>query len=162
MSVERNVGHPGIVARREDRLRQLAARLEAEAGIRVGVLAADLADSAQINRVAVRIGGEPRLAVVVNNAGFGGYMPFLELPPDTVIYPGHADPTSVGREWESNAFIRVWRGLDGEGSEPCVALGAPATLVLLGEDYDGGTKAWVRWEDGSDDIVPGSRVERPR
>jgi hypothetical protein len=85
----------------------------------------------------------------------------MELPPDTVIYPGHADPTSVGREWESNAFIRVWRGLDGQGSEPCIALGAPATLVLLGEDYDGGTKAWIRWEDGSDDIVPGSRVERP-
>ena len=56
-----------------------------------------------------------------------------------------------------NAFIRVWRGLDPEGSEPCTALGEPATLVLLGDDYDGGTKAWVRWPDGSDDIVPGSR-----
>jgi hydroxyacylglutathione hydrolase len=84
----------------------------------------------------------------------------MELPPDTVIYPGHAAPTSVGREWEFNPFIRVWRGLDAEGSERCTALGEPATLVLLGEDYDGGTKAWVRWEDGSDDIVPGSRVER--
>ncbi len=84
----------------------------------------------------------------------------MELPPDTVIYPGHAAPTSVGREWEANPFIRVWRGLDGEGSQPCRALGMPARLVLLGEDYDGGTKAWVRWEDGSDDIVPGSRVER--
>ncbi|MCW3025853.1 MAG: fold metallo-hydrolase [Solirubrobacterales bacterium] len=84
----------------------------------------------------------------------------MELPPETVIYPGHADPTSVGREWDSNAFIRVWRGLDGEGSERCMALGQPATLVLLGADYDGGTKAWVRWDDGSDDIVPGSRVER--
>jgi glyoxylase-like metal-dependent hydrolase (beta-lactamase superfamily II) len=84
----------------------------------------------------------------------------MELPPDTVIYPGHAAPSSVSREWESNAFIRVWRGLDVEGSEPCKALGKPARLVLLGEDYDGGTKAWVRWPDGSDDIVPGSRVER--
>jgi glyoxylase-like metal-dependent hydrolase (beta-lactamase superfamily II) len=84
----------------------------------------------------------------------------MELPPDTVIYPGHADASTVGREWEQNAFIRVWRGLDPEGSEPCTALGMPATLVLLGADYDGGTKAWVRWEDGSDDIVPGSRVER--
>jgi glyoxylase-like metal-dependent hydrolase (beta-lactamase superfamily II) len=84
----------------------------------------------------------------------------MELPPDTVIYPGHAEPTTVGGEWDSNAFIRVWRGLDGEGSEQCTALGMPATLVLLGADYDGGTKAWVRWEDGSDDIVPGSRVER--
>jgi len=84
----------------------------------------------------------------------------MELPPDTVIYPGHADPTTVRREWDSNAFIRVWRGLDPQGTEPCVALGEPATLVLLGADYDGGTKAWIRWPDGSDDIVPGSRVER--
>jgi glyoxylase-like metal-dependent hydrolase (beta-lactamase superfamily II) len=84
----------------------------------------------------------------------------MELPPDTVIYPGHSGETSVAREWDENAFIRVWRGLDPEGSQPCTALGQPATLVLLGADYDGGTKAWVRWEDGSDDIVPGSRVER--
>jgi glyoxylase-like metal-dependent hydrolase (beta-lactamase superfamily II) len=84
----------------------------------------------------------------------------MELPPDTVVYPGHADVTSVQGEWESNAFIRVWRGLDPEGSERCTALGEPATLVLLGADYDGGTKAWVRWPDGSDDIVPGSKVQR--
>jgi hydroxyacylglutathione hydrolase len=84
----------------------------------------------------------------------------MELPPETVIYPGHARPTSVEREWERNGFIRVWRGLDSPGAEPCTALGKPAQLVFLGEDYDGGTKAWIRWEDGSDDIVPGSRVER--
>jgi hydroxyacylglutathione hydrolase len=84
----------------------------------------------------------------------------MELPPDTVIYPGHSDATTVAQEWSSNGFIRVWRGLDAEGAEPCTALGEPATLVLLGEDYDGGTKAWIRWPDGSDDIVPGSRVER--
>ena len=84
----------------------------------------------------------------------------MELPPDTVIYPGHSEPTSVAQEWDSNSFIRVWRGLDPEGAEPCTALGQPATLVLLGQDYDGGTKAWIRWPDGADDIVPGSRVER--
>jgi hydroxyacylglutathione hydrolase len=84
----------------------------------------------------------------------------MELPPDTVIYPGHADATSVAQEWDHNPFIRVWRGIDPEGSEACTALGQPATLVLLGSDYDGGTKAWVRWPDGSDDIVPGSRVEQ--
>ncbi len=47
----------------------------------------------------------------------------MELPPETIIYPGHADQTSVGHEWERNAFIRLWRGLDGEGSERCGALG---------------------------------------
>ena len=45
------------------------------------------------------------------------------------------------------------------GHERCTALGEPATLVLLGDDYDGGHKAWVRWPDGSDDIVPGSQVQ---
>jgi glyoxylase-like metal-dependent hydrolase (beta-lactamase superfamily II) len=84
----------------------------------------------------------------------------MELPPDTIIYPGHAEETTVRREWEDNSFIRVWRGLDPEGAEPCTALGEPATLILLGADYDGGTKAWVRWPDGSDDIVPGSKIER--
>jgi hydroxyacylglutathione hydrolase len=84
----------------------------------------------------------------------------MELSSETVIHPGHAADTTVGREWEQNAFIRVWRGLDPEGTERCTALGQPATLVLLGADYDGGTKAWVRWPGGADDIVPGSKVER--
>jgi glyoxylase-like metal-dependent hydrolase (beta-lactamase superfamily II) len=84
----------------------------------------------------------------------------MKLPPETVIYPGHAAPTTVAREWDSNPFIRIWRGLDEEGTERCTALEQPATLVLLATDYDGGTKAWVRWEDGSDDIVPGSQVKR--
>jgi glyoxylase-like metal-dependent hydrolase (beta-lactamase superfamily II) len=84
----------------------------------------------------------------------------LKLPPETRIHPGHTDPTTVADELEHNKFVRIWRGLDQEGSEPCTALGEPATLILLGDDYDGGHKAWIRWPDGSDDIVPGSRVER--
>jgi hydroxyacylglutathione hydrolase len=85
----------------------------------------------------------------------------LTLPPDTVIRPGHTDPTTVAEELESNSFVRIWRGLDPEGSEPCTALGEQATLIHLCDDYDGGHKAWVRWPDGSDDIVPGSRVSKP-
>jgi hydroxyacylglutathione hydrolase len=84
----------------------------------------------------------------------------MGLPPETVIRPGHTEPTTVAAEWEENAFIRVWRGLDPEGDEPCTAMGDPATLVLFGDDYDGGHKAWVRWPDGRDDIVPGSQVKR--
>jgi hydroxyacylglutathione hydrolase len=84
----------------------------------------------------------------------------LALAPETVLRPGHAEPSTVAEEWESNAFVRVWRGVDPEGSEPCTALGEPATLILLGDDYDGGHKAWVRWPDGRDDIVPGSMVQR--
>jgi glyoxylase-like metal-dependent hydrolase (beta-lactamase superfamily II) len=83
----------------------------------------------------------------------------MKLPPDTVVRPGHTDPTTIGDEWENNAFIRVWRGIDPESSDPCTVQGEPATLVLWAPDYDGGHKAWVRWENGKDDIVPGSRVE---
>jgi glyoxylase-like metal-dependent hydrolase (beta-lactamase superfamily II) len=84
----------------------------------------------------------------------------LKLPPETRIHPGHTDPTTVAAELEHNPFVRIWRGLDAEGDEPCTALGQPATLILLARDYDGGHKAWVRWADGADDIVPGSQVER--
>jgi glyoxylase-like metal-dependent hydrolase (beta-lactamase superfamily II) len=83
----------------------------------------------------------------------------LKLPPETRIHPGHTDPTTVADELEHNKFVRIWRGLDREGDEQCTALGDPATLILLGADYDGGHKAWVRWPDGSDDIVPGSQVQ---
>jgi glyoxylase-like metal-dependent hydrolase (beta-lactamase superfamily II) len=84
----------------------------------------------------------------------------LKLPAETRIHPGHTDPTTVADELEHNPFVRIWRGVDEEGKEPCTALGQPATLILFAEDYDGGHKAWVRWEDGSDDIVPGSQVQR--
>jgi hydroxyacylglutathione hydrolase len=83
----------------------------------------------------------------------------LKLPPETRIHPGHTDPTTVADELENNRFVRIWRGLDPEGDEQCTAMGEPATLILLGDDYDGGHKAWVRWPDGSDDIVPGSQVQ---
>jgi glyoxylase-like metal-dependent hydrolase (beta-lactamase superfamily II) len=84
----------------------------------------------------------------------------MKLDPGVRIHPGHTDPTTIADEWEHNPFIRVWRGLDPEGDEPCTVLGEPATLVLFAEDYDGGHKAWVRWADGRDDIVPGSQVQR--
>jgi hydroxyacylglutathione hydrolase len=84
----------------------------------------------------------------------------LELPGDTRILPGHTDSSTVADELEHNRFVRIWRGLDPEGEEPCSAFGQEATLILLGDDYDGGHKAWIRWPSGEDTIVPGSQVER--
>jgi glyoxylase-like metal-dependent hydrolase (beta-lactamase superfamily II) len=84
----------------------------------------------------------------------------MKLPPETRIHPGHREPSTVGDEWEANPFIRVWRGLDPEGAEPCKVRGEAATLVLWGPDYDGTHKAWVRYPDGRDQIVGGSQVER--
>jgi hydroxyacylglutathione hydrolase len=84
----------------------------------------------------------------------------MSLPPGTRVHPGHREPTTVGEEWDENPFVRVWRGLDPEGDEPCRVAGAEASLVLWADDYDGGHKAWVRFPSGEDAIVGGSQVER--
>ena len=84
----------------------------------------------------------------------------MGLPPDLRVYPGHTDETTIGWEWEHNPFIRVWRGLDPEGDERCYVAGEEAALIVWSRDYDGGGKAWVRFRDGRDVIVGGSRVER--
>jgi hydroxyacylglutathione hydrolase len=85
---------------------------------------------------------------------------FMKLPPETRVLPGHTDETTIGREWDENPFIRVWRGVDPEGTEPVRIGGEEATLVVWSPDYDGGGKAWVRFADGRDAIVGGSRVQR--
>ena len=84
----------------------------------------------------------------------------LKLPPETRVLPGHTDETTIGRELEQNPFVRVWRGIDSEGTERVRVAGEAATLIVWSPDYDGGGKVWVRFEDGRDAIVGGSRVER--
>jgi hydroxyacylglutathione hydrolase len=84
----------------------------------------------------------------------------MALPHETRVLPGHTEETTIGREWEANPFVRVWRGADPEGTEPVRVGGEPAVLVVWSPDYDGKGKAWVRFNDGRDAIVGGSRVER--
>lgn len=76
------------------------------------------------------------------------------------IHPGHKQPSTIGDEWEENPFVRVWRGEDLEGSELCKVGEEDATLVLWAPDYDGGNKAWVRFESGEQAVVGGSQVTR--
>ncbi|MDP9285614.1 MAG: hypothetical protein M3P41_11795 [Actinomycetota bacterium] len=52
------------------------------------------------------------------------------------------------------------RGVEPEGTERVRVSGRDATLVVWSPDYDGKGKAWVRFADGTDAIVGGSRVER--
>jgi hydroxyacylglutathione hydrolase len=76
------------------------------------------------------------------------------------VLPGHTEETTIGREWEENPFVRVWRGVEDELGEPVRVSGQEATLVVWSPDYDGKGKALVRFADGSEAIVGGSRVER--
>jgi hydroxyacylglutathione hydrolase len=85
---------------------------------------------------------------------------YMPMPHERRVLPGHTDETTIGREWDANPFVRVWRGVDPEGTEQVRVAGRDATLVVWSPDYDGKGKAWVRFDDGTDAIVGGSRVER--
>ena len=85
---------------------------------------------------------------------------FKTLPDEMQVLPGHTEETTIGREWEENPFVRVWRGVEPELGEAVRVGGEEATLVVWSPDYDGKGKAWVRFADGRDAIVGGSRVER--
>jgi glyoxylase-like metal-dependent hydrolase (beta-lactamase superfamily II) len=84
----------------------------------------------------------------------------IPLPPEMRVLPGHTDETTIGREGAENPFVRVWSGAEPEGTERVDVAGRPATLIVWSPDYDGKGKAWVRFDDGEDRIVGGSRVRR--
>lgn len=83
----------------------------------------------------------------------------MALPPEVRVLPGHTDETTIGREWESNPFVRFWRGLDGEDGARCRVHGDEATVLVRSPDYDGKGKLLLRFADGAEAIVGASRVE---
>jgi glyoxylase-like metal-dependent hydrolase (beta-lactamase superfamily II) len=88
-------------------------------------------------------------------------MRLMELPPETVVHPGHREPTTIGAEWDANPFVQIWRGENEIGEEQVTVWGRPATMKLWAPDYDGGNKAWIVFaDDGTEAIVGGSQVER--
>jgi len=87
-------------------------------------------------------------------------MQLMELPPATRVLPGHTDETTIGREWEENPFVRFWRGIEPGGEERGRVGIEDVTILVDSPDYDGKGKLLVRWDDGREAIVGGSRVER--
>jgi uncharacterized protein len=69
-----------LIARRKDRLEQLAADLTSAFPSRVEVMRADLTSEPDLSAAADRIRFEDRLALLVNNAGFGTLGRFWEAP----------------------------------------------------------------------------------
>ena len=84
---------------------------------------------------------------------------YMAMPHDRRVLPGHTDETTIGREWEHNPFVRVWRGEEPEGTDRVRVAGRDATLIVWSPDYDGKGKALVRLADGSEAIVGASRIE---
>ncbi len=71
-----------LVARRRDRLEELASSLSASHQRNVAVLPADLTRPEGVRAVEERIAKEPTLDLLVNNAGFGSHGRFVELERD--------------------------------------------------------------------------------
>jgi uncharacterized protein len=67
-----------LIARREARLRSLASELSDTYHVKADILAADLADPADLERAAEKIQGSSNLGLLVNNAGFGVHGLFFE------------------------------------------------------------------------------------
>jgi short-subunit dehydrogenase len=74
-----------LVARRADRLAQMAREIESGNGVQVEVLTADLVLDADLARVESRIAGESNLELLVNNAGFGVLGNFFQSEPEPQV-----------------------------------------------------------------------------
>jgi len=70
-----------LVARRRDRLQEVAARLTGEHGVAVRFVDADLSDRGGLDGLCAELVTLP-LGLLVNNAALAHYMPFSELPVD--------------------------------------------------------------------------------
>jgi short-subunit dehydrogenase len=71
-----------LVARNQGRMADLATRLANETGSDVDILAADLTNSNDLARVEQFLRDDPRVTVLVNNAGVGATAPLLNSDVD--------------------------------------------------------------------------------
>jgi short-subunit dehydrogenase len=69
-----------LVARRADRLAELATGLRERTGVAVQTLVADLSESEDLAAVAERVAADD-VTLLINNAGINGYGPFAEVDP---------------------------------------------------------------------------------
>jgi short-subunit dehydrogenase len=70
-----------LVARREDRLEEVAADLRRDHGGRVHVIAVDGSEAGAAARLHARLAERGEVGILVNNAGFGALGPFADQPP---------------------------------------------------------------------------------
>ncbi|MFI6102100.1 SDR family NAD(P)-dependent oxidoreductase [Lentzea sp. NPDC051213] len=125
-----------LVARRKDRLEELAEELRAAHGVTVDVVAADLAQPGIGARLAAEVTG---VTSVINNAGFGNFGPFHEEEPERLQQEVAVDVNAVVEI--SRAFIESLRA-NGDGFLVNVASMAAYQASPWMSVY-GATKAFV-------------------
>lgn len=70
-----------LVARRADKLADLAARLTADTGVSVETISADLANADDLARIEARLRDDDAITGLINNAGIAGETSFVEADP---------------------------------------------------------------------------------
>jgi short-subunit dehydrogenase len=73
-----------LVARRQDRLMQIAKELEQRFSVAAEALVADLSTADGIAMVAQRLSDDAQVSLLVNNAGFSALRPLTQTPNDTI------------------------------------------------------------------------------
>jgi short-subunit dehydrogenase len=128
-----------LIARREDRLRSLAAELSEAHHIKADFLVADLADSTALERAAERIQGAKNLGLLVNNAGFGLHGLFFESKVAGQIEMHQLHVTATVRLTHAALVNLVAQGYGGVINVASVAGFAQAPGSI---SYNS-TKAWI-------------------
>ena len=127
-----------IVARRADLLDELARELVERYRVAVEVVAADLTDAGQRAEIEERLGAEP-VELLVNNAGYGAFGAFAELPLGEHLAQIELNVTGLVRLTHAALPGMVERGRGGVLNVASRAGCAPAP----GSATYGATKAYV-------------------
>lgn len=128
-----------LVARDRRRLEALASRLREETGRSAEVLIADLARDTELHAVEVRLRDDPRIAMLVNNAGMAVAAPLLSADPDRLEAMVRLNVVAAMRLAVAAAAGFATRG---HGTIVNIA----SVLALAPERFNGaysGTKAFV-------------------
>ncbi|PNG27289.1 SDR family NAD(P)-dependent oxidoreductase [Methylocella silvestris] len=128
-----------LVARSQTRLDALAERLRDETGRSIETLAASLSDRDDLARVEARLREEPRLTLLVNNAGNGAVTPLLQSDVDKMEEMITLNVTALTRLTYAAAPGFVARG---SGAIINIASIAAIAPEILNGVY-GATKAFV-------------------
>ena len=128
-----------LVARDRARMEALAERLHRETGVAIDILQADLTDTAQLALVEARLRDDPRIGVLINNAGSISAGGFADQGPDEVARIINLNVTALTRLASAVAPRFV-----SEGRGAIVNVGSVLGLVPeFGSTVYGATKAFV-------------------
>jgi short-subunit dehydrogenase len=127
-----------LVARRLDRLEELATDLRSRYGVTVDVISADLSTPDGVAAVESRISSSPTLDLLVNNAGFGGKTSFVKGD-----VADHVDMVRVHVEATVRLTKAVLPGMIDRGRGAVVNVASVAAFSPFSGAMYSGTKSFL-------------------